>query len=248
MVTPVSRTAFVTGAARGIGLATVQRLLADGYGVVLGDVSAKGLAALDDFAAETGDRLIRATVDVTDSAQVQAAIDQAVERWGRLDVLVNNAGRNRIGDSYDTTPENWDWILDTNLKAVFFCSQAAVRQMRAQGGGAIVNIASTSASGMDGNPAYSASKAGVIGLTYTMAREVGPDGIRVNAVAPGATLSEWVQKNTPPERLQAMAEAAPLRRYAEPADIAAVIAFLASDDARHLTGQILSASGGAWMP
>src|SRR3990170_7752434 len=160
-----ARTALVTGGARGIGLAISQRFLRDGYRVAITDINPKAMAGLEPLLAAHPEHLMRLEVDVTDRAAVQGAVDRVVGRWGRLDVLVNNAGRNRLGNTYDTTEANWDWILDTNLKAVFFCSQAAAQQMRAQGGGAIVNISSTSASGMDGNPAYSASKAGVIGLT-----------------------------------------------------------------------------------
>ncbi len=139
-------------------------------------------------------------------------------------------------------------MLDTNLKAVFFCSQAAARLMAEAGSGSIVNISSTSASGIEGNAPYSASKAGVIGLTRSMATELGPPGIRVNAVAPGTTLSDWVVRNRPDEELQASAERNPLRRNAEPEDIAAVVAFLASDDVRHVTGQVNSAPAAAGCP
>jgi 3-oxoacyl-[acyl-carrier protein] reductase len=245
-------TALVTGAGRGIGHAIMQRLLADGYAVVAGEVAPRGIAALEEEArqyANVGeDLLVPAALDVTNLEQIAAAVQTAQDRWGGLDVLVNNAGRNRAADSLSASAEDWDWVLDTNLKAVFFCSQAAARLMAEAGGGSIVNISSTSASGIEGNAPYSASKAGVIGLTRSMATELGPSGIRVNAVAPGTTLSDWVVRNRPEEELQASAETNPLRRNAEPEDIAAVVAFLASDDARHVTGQVISASGGRWMP
>ncbi|HJN93694.1 MAG TPA: SDR family oxidoreductase, partial [Dehalococcoidia bacterium] len=121
-------------------------------------------------------------------------------------------------------------------------------QMKAQGGGAIVNISSTSAGGLDGNPAYSASKAGVIGLTRAMAAELGQHQIRVNAVAPGTTLSEWVRKNSTPDSLDSAARRNPLRRNGEPEDVANTVAFLASEDSQHVTGQLISVSGGGWMP
>lgn len=242
------RTALVTGAGRGIGHAILERLLADGYAVVAGEVSRRGVARLEEEAGAADGRLAPAEVDVTDQEQIAAAVQTALDRWGRLDVLVNNAGRNRQADSLTTSDEDWDWILDTNLKGVFFCSQIAARAMQDGGGGAIVNISSTSAAGHEGNPAYSASKAGVIGLTRAMAAELGPAGIRVNAVAPGTTLSDWVARNMPAAALEASARANPLRRNAEPADIADVVAFLASDDARHVTGQLISVSGGRWMP
>lgn len=242
------RTALITGGGRGIGLAIARRLLDDGYAVAVGDVNAKALARLDDVAAEHGDRFQRVELDITQRADVERAVSGIVERWGALDALVNNAGRNTSSDTFSTSEEDWDWVLDTNLKAVFLCSQVAAERMREQGAGAIVNISSTSAGGEGGNPAYSASKAGVIGLTRAMAHELGPLGIRVNAVAPGTTLSDWVQRHMPAEELAREAERNPLRRNAEPADIAAAVAFLASDDARHVTGQVLSVSGGRWMP
>ncbi len=242
------RTALVTGGGRGIGLAIVERLLADGYRVVAADVNARGLAHLQEMAAETDGRLFPADVDVTNADQMQAAVDHAVREWGGLDAFVNNAGRNRQVDSASTTDEDWDWILDTNLKAVFFCSQIAAAAMKEGDGGSIVNISSTSAGGADGNPAYSASKAGVIGLTRSMAVELGPHNIRVNAIAPGTTLSDWVVRNMPQEVLDASAKRNPLRRNAEPADIADSVAFLTSDASRHVTGQVISVSGGGWMP
>ena len=242
------RTALVTGAGRGIGHAIMQRLLDDGYAVIAGEVAPRGIAALEEEAKGHEGLLFPAELDVTNLAQIDAAVQTARDHWGRLDVLVNNAGRNRIADFLAASEEDWDWVLDTNLKAVFFCSQAAARLMADAGGGSIVNISSTSASGIEGNAPYSASKAGVIGLTRSMATELGPSGIRVNAVAPGTTLSDWVVRNTSEEGLRASAETNPLRRNAEPEDIASVVAFLGSDDARHVTGQVISASGGRWMP
>jgi len=120
--------------------------------------------------------------------------------------------------------------------------------MRAGHGGAIINIGSIGAAGLGASPAYAASKAGLIGLTRQMARELGPDGITVNVVAPGVIRTEWVLRHLGPERLAATEEASPLRRVGEPDDIAGVVSFLASKDARHVTGQVISASGGAWMP
>ena len=243
------RTALVTGSGRGIGWAITECLLNDGYGIVAAEVSRRGLEVLQErAAARPDDRLLPARVDVTSTSEIEAAVEAGVARWGRLDVLVNNAGRNRAADSLTTTEEDWDWVLDTNLKAVFFCSQVAAAQMKAQGGGAIVNISSTSAGGLDGNPAYSASKAGVIGLTRAMAAELGQHQIRVNAVAPGTTLSEWVRKNSTPDSLDSAARRNPLRRNGDPEDVANTGAFLASEDSQHVTGQLISVSGGGWMP
>lgn len=242
------RTALITGGSRGIGLTTAHRFLADGYAVAVADVNPRALARLDDLAAEHGDAFTRLEMDITDSAQIQRALDDIVGRWGQLDVLVNNAGRNRGGRTFDTSEEDWDWVLDTNLKGSFLCSKLAAVTMRDHGGGSIINLSSTSAGGFDRNPAYDASKAGLIGLTRGMAHDLGEHGIRVNAVAPGTTLTDWVKHNLPEDFIAADTEATPLGTLAEPEDIAAAIAFLASEDARHITGQVLSVSGGRWMP
>ena len=212
------RSALVTGAGRGIGHVIMERLLADGYAVITGEVAPRGIAALEKEVKQYEGLLVPAELDVTNLGQIGAA---AQDRWGRLDVLVNNAGRNRAVDSLSASAEDWDWVLETNLKAVFFCSQATARLMVEAGSGSIVNISSTSASGIEDYALYSASKAGVIGLNRSMATELGPPGIRVNAVAPGTTLSDWVVRNTPEEALQSAAEtppcvATPSRRTSPP--------------------------------
>ena len=134
------------------------------------------------------------------------------------------------------------------MKGTFLCSKFAAEQMRPQGSGSIVSISSISAAGADRNPAYDSSKAGIIGLTRAMAHQLGQYGIRVNAVAPGTILTDWVQHNLAPDFLQAEADATPSGNLGDPEDIAAAISYLASDDARHVTGQVLCVSGGRWMP
>ena len=241
------RTALVTGGSRGIGLAISQRLRADGYAVTPADVNPRALGRLEGLVTEHGDLFSPAQVDISNPEQIQGAIRQIVDRWGRLDVLVNNAGRNRGGGVFDTSPDDWDWVLDTNLKGSFLCAKYAAEQMRSQGSGSIISISSTSAGGFDPNAAYSASKAGVIGLTRSLARELGPLGVRVNAIAPGVIETDWVKHNLPPEFLEEERAITPMGRNGEPEDIADVIAFLASDDARHVTGQVICVSGGRWM-
>ena len=248
MTTQETRTALVTGGSRGIGLAITKRLLADGFAVTAADVNPRALGRMDELVAEHGEMLSRAEIDITQGEQVQAAVREVVERRGRLDVMVNNAGRNRGGGLFDTSEEDWDWVHETNMKGTFLCSKYAAEQMRKQGHGSIISISSISAGGADKNPAYDASKAGIIGLTRSMAHELGPFGIRVNAIAPGTILTDWVQHNLPPDFLQAESEATPLARLGQPEDIAAAISYLSSDDAQHVTGQVLCVSGGRWMP
>ncbi len=242
------RTVLITGGSRGIGLSTAMRFLQDGYAVTVADVNPRALGRLDEVEAEHKDRFARAEMDVTDLAQIETTVSQIRKRWGSLAVLVNNAGRNRGGGLFDTSEEDWDWVLNTNLKGSFLCSKAAAASMRETGGGAIINISSVSASGHDRNPAYDSSKAGLIGLTRALAQELGPDGIRVNAVAPGTTMTEWVKRNIPQEMLDADLARTPLGRNAEPEDIAAAVAWLASEEAQQVTGVVLPVAGGLWMP
>lgn len=242
----MQRVALVTGAGRGIGLATVQRLLADGFAVALLDTS-------DRLLQEAGKQLADYEVllghaSVTSREEVQRAADAAMARWGRLDALVNNAGINRPGGLFEQSDSDWHAVLDVNLTGAFIVSSVAAKAITDSGEGAIVNVGSIGAAGFGASPAYAASKAGLIGLTRQMARELGPAGITVNLVAPGVTRTEWVERNLGAERMAASAQAVPLQRVAEPEDIAAVIAFLVSPGARHLTGQVISASGGQWMP
>ena len=242
------KVALVTGGGRGIGLACVRRLIQDGFNVGVIEISQK---AIDEAAAaleSTAENLHFAAESVSDRSAVTAVIAKLVERWDRLDVLVNNAAVNRPGGLFSQPDADWDEVLEVNLKGVFVCSSVAAAAMRRNSYGAIVNIGSIGAAGLGASPAYAASKAGLIGLTRQMAREIGPDGITVNVVAPGVTLTGWVERNLPQQNIAAAAESAPLRRVGTVEDIAGVVSFLCSADARHVTGQVISASGGAWMP
>ena len=244
--TDSGRVALVTGAGRGIGLACAMRLRADGYRVGLLDVSEKALAtARERCSGDAGAMLL--TGSVARREDMQSAVDAVLGAFGRVDVLVNNAGINRPGDSVTQTDSDWAAVLDVNLAGPFVATSVVAPRM-AEAGGAIVNIGSTGASGVGGSPAYVASKAGLIGLTRIAARDLGPRGIRVNLVAPGVTSSEWVLRHMGEESLAAAARSSPLRRVGTPEDVAAVVAFLASTDAAHVTGQVVSVSGGAWMP
>ena len=243
------RVALVTGAARGIGRATALRLLRDGFAVAVIDINPETLASLEPIAKEHPNAFHYEEASVTDSSAVERVMKGIVERWGKLDVLVNNAGLNRPTSTFAYKESDWDLVVATNMKGTFLCSAAAAPIMREHKGGSIVNIGSIAAAGLGGGTlAYTASKAGLIGLTKAMASELGPHGIRVNLVAPGVTKTEWVEKNLPDAMKETTVQSTPLRRIAEPDDIAGTVAFLASDDARHITGQVISVSGGAWMP
>lgn len=244
---PAARVALVTGGGRGIGLACVTRLLRDGFRVAAIEINEKAIAAARQQLSADAERLQFETASVSDRAAMTRVVDAIRERWGRLDALVNNAGVNRPGGLFEHSDADWDAVLDVNLKGPFVATAVAAALLR-ESGGAIVNIGSIGAAGMGASPAYAASKAGLIGLTRQNARELGPYGITVNLVAPGVTTTDWVLRNLGPERVAAAEQSAPLRRVGTPEDIAGVVAFLVSPDARHVTGQVISPSGGAWMP
>ena len=254
----------ITGAAGGIGRATAKRFLDEGARLLLCDVrplsdtgldrelgaeSGAGarvryLAADIATAAALGPRASFAKVNVADRADVQRWVDAAVAQFGRVDVLVNNAGITRDASFGKLSDEQWDQVLAVNLTAVFRLSQAAGLRMKAQKRGVILNAASVVAhNGNFGQSNYVATKAGVIGLTKTLARELGRSGVRVNAVAPGF-IETPMTAAVPTAVLAGMAEKAPLGRLGKPEEIAAAYCFLASDDAGFITGAVLNVDGG----
>ncbi|MFC4376494.1 3-oxoacyl-ACP reductase FabG [Nocardia halotolerans] len=244
------RTAFVTGAARGIGAATAARLVADGFAVAVVDLDPDAAAATADTLTAAGGTAIGLGCDVAEEAQVEAAVARTVAELGSLDVLVNNAGVLRDNLLFKMSVDDWDTVLAVHLRGAFLCSRAAQRHMVDNRHGAIVNTSSVSALGNRGQANYAAAKAGIQGLTRTLAMELGPFGIRVNAVAPGFIATEMTaataaRMGVDAEDLQAKtAEITPLRRVGTPADIAGVVSFLASDDAGFVTGQTLYVDGG----
>jgi NAD(P)-dependent dehydrogenase (short-subunit alcohol dehydrogenase family) len=236
------RAALVTGAARGIGLAIAARFAAEGARVALLDLDRDGVLAA---ARSLGPDAMPLVADVTRPADVQGAVQAVVERWGRLDVLVNNAGiTGRSFPIWELDDEDWHRVLAVDLTSVFLCCRAAVRVMLGQGSGRIVNIASIA--GKEGNPTlvpYSAAKAGVIGLTKALAKEVATRGILVNAVAPaviGTELLQQVEKST----VDYMVSKIPMGRVGRPEEVAALVAWLASDDCSFSTGAVYDLSGG----
>jgi len=245
------RVAIVTGAAQGIGFATARRLASEGARVAVVDLDADRSRAAAGEITAAGGVATGYACDVTDGGAVAAMVDAVVADHGRLDILVNNAGITRDNLLFKMSAAEWDAVLTTNLTSMFHCCQAAQKHMVAARYGKIVNLSSRSALGNRGQVNYAAAKAGVQGLTATLAIELGPFNINVNAVAPGyiataMTAATAVRVGAAPEDHQRMAaETTPLRRVGQPEEVAAVVAFLASDDASYVSGQTLYVNGGA---
>ena len=236
--------ALVTGAARGIGQAIALQLAGDGADLALCDVKAEWLAETAGKVRALGRRAEVYAMDVANGAAVGEAVAKIVADFGRIDVLVNNAGITRDTLLIRMTEEDWDAVLDINLKGAFLVTKAVVKTMMKQRAGAIVNIASVV--GIMGNPGqanYTASKAGLIALTKTTAKEMGSRNIRVNAVAPGFIHTAMTDKLSEPVK-DAMLKMVPLGRLGEPEDVAKAVAFLASDNAAYVNGQTLAVCGG----
>jgi 3-oxoacyl-[acyl-carrier protein] reductase len=243
-----NKVALVTGSARGIGRAIAETLASRGASLVIADLRAElATSTAQEIAASTGQRTLAVAVDVVNSDSVKAMVDQALAEFGRLDILVNNAGITRDNLIMRMEEADWDLVLDINLKGAFNCSKAVVRTMMKQRYGRIVNIASVSGlAGQAGQANYSASKAGLIGMTKALARELGSRQITVNAVAPGFIPTD-LTKDLPTELKDASLKMIPLGRWGSTQDIAAAVAFLASDEAAYVTGHVLSVDGGMVM-
>ena len=244
------RVALVTGAGRGIGAATALRLAADGAAVAVVDLREQDTAETVAAIQAAGGTAIGIGCDVAVTDQAEAAVERTATEYGRLDILVNNAGIIRDNMLFKMTDEDWDAVLGVHLRGPFLFSRAAQRHMTAQKYGKIVNLSSTSALGNRGQANYSAAKAGIQGFTRTLAIELGPFGINVNAVAPGFVESAMTEQTA--QRMgtdlatfmEAVAAALPLRRCAVPADIAGVVSFLVGPDSSYVTGQTLYVDGG----
>ena len=245
------KVAWITGAGSGIGRATAQRFGAEGARLFLTDIETAGLEEAAADLQSAGVAVAVAKGDVSRREDVARMVDQALQVFGQLDVLINNAGINRDalavkikdGEVQMLGDDRWDPVLDVNLKGTFLCAQAAAVPMMRQKYGRIVNTSSIGALGNVGQANYSASKAGIIGLTKTLALEWARFNIHVNCVAPGATETRMTA-GIPDNLRQALVEKIPLRRLGQPEEIAAAHLFLASDDAGYITGQVLFVDGG----
>jgi len=236
------KTALVTGGARGIGLAITERLIADGARVVIADLDG---AAAKKAAERLGDSVMALVADVTRADHVERIVKAPVERWGRLDIVVNNAGiTGRSFPIHELTEDDWNKVIACDLTSVFLVCRAAVRHMLEAGGGRIVNIASIA--GKEGNPTlvpYATAKAGVIGLTKALAKEVATQNIFVNAVAPaviGTDLLKQMEQST----VDLLVSKIPMGRVGAPQEVAALVAWLVSDECSFSTGAVYDLSGG----
>jgi 3-oxoacyl-[acyl-carrier protein] reductase len=241
------KVAVVTGGARGIGKAICRRLSAAGAQIALLDVNLEGAQATAQELSAAGAQARAYACDVSDAAGVEAVVEQILKDFGRIDVLVNNAGITRDQLLIRLADDAWKKVLDVNLSGTFYMTRAVARPMLRARSGAIVNVASVvGLVGNAGQANYSASKAGVTGLTKTAARELGGRGIRVNAVAPGFIDTEMTAALSA-EQKKKLTEGLPLGRLGTPEDVAAAVCFLASDDAAYVTGQVLNVCGGMVM-
>lgn len=240
-----NKVAIVTGGSRGIGYATVERFLQEGAVVIL---TASSPATAENAAKKLKEQYPDAEItgispDLTNLDAVKSAFNEVVSKYGRLDILVNNAGVSERTPFLNYTEETFDKVMDLNVKGVFTASQVAANIMAEQGHGVILNTSSmVSIYGQAAGLAYPASKFAVNGMTLSLARELGPKGIRVNAVAPGITETDMM-KAVPKEIIDPMIQQIPLRRLGQPEDIANAFVFLASDEASYITGVVLSVDG-----
>ena len=237
-----NRFAVITGSASGIGKATAKIFVRENVaGIAIVDYNYEAACKT---AEELGPTAFPVKCDVSDPEQVEAAIAQIMERFGRIDILVNNAAITRDAIFHKMTIEQWHQVINTNLNSAFYTCHCVVNQMRAQNSGRIINISSTSIEGNAGQANYAAAKSGLIGFTKTLAKELGRKTITANCVAPGATNTD-MYKNVPDEIRQRVINNKPFGRLGEPEEVANTVSFLASDDASYVSGQVICVTGGS---
>ena len=238
------KVSIITGAGQGIGLATALKFAREGAVVVVCDLNPAAVDAAVNQCLDAGARAEGHVVNVTDRAQIDAMVAAVKAKYGRIDVLVNNAGITKDARLVKMTLQQFDAVIDVNLRGVFHCSQAVADTMVAQGSGVILNASSVvGIYGNFGQTNYAATKFGVIGFTKTWSRELGPKGVRVNAVAPGF-IETPILSTIPDKVLDHMREQVPMHRLGKPEDIANTYAFLASDEAGYINGAVIEVSGG----
>jgi 3-oxoacyl-[acyl-carrier protein] reductase len=237
------------GAGAGIGQASARRFAEEGAKIVLSDAhETRTHAVAESIARDHGVETLGVPCDVRDREQVENLMAKAVERFGRIDGLMNNAGINVLSPLVEMTDEQWDLVIEVCLRGTFYCCRAALPAMIAQRSGSIVSLASTA--GLEGSPGsahYGAAKAGIVGLTKSAAREAAPHGVRLNCIAPGLIMNPFLARIYPKEELDRLLAASPLNRPGQPRDIANAALFLMSDEGSYLTGQTLCLSGGSVM-
>ena len=243
------KTALVTGSARGIGRAICEQLASDGIdNIVVCDLKAEWCGETVEAIKALGKNAVAVEMNVSDSASVEAAVTAVIGQFGQIDVCVNNAGITKDGLLMRMSEEEWDAVLDINLKGAFHVTTAVTKHMMKARTGAVVNIASIiGLMGNAGQSNYAASKGGLIAFTKSCARELAGRNIRVNAVAPGFIQSKMTDVLTDEVKAKMM-EAIPLKRLGQPSDIAKTVSFLAGDDSAYITGQVISVNGGMLMP
>lgn len=237
------KVAIITGAGSGIGEATAKRFSLEGASVVMNDLNPTTLARVAGEIRDAGGKVVTVEGDVTKKADAELLVLKAASEGGRVDILINNAGINRDAMAAKMTEEQWDAVVNVNLKGTFLCCQAALARMKEQQAGRIVNTSSVGALGNIGQANYAASKAGVIGLTKSLALEYARYGITVNCIAPGATMTPMLA-GVPDNVKETILSKIPLGRMASPEEIANLHLFLASDEAAFITGQVIFIDGG----
>jgi 3-oxoacyl-[acyl-carrier protein] reductase len=237
------RVALITGAAKGIGKATAQKMLQEGASVGLLDIQEGELNRTAEELKPFG-KVVGIPMNVTLTDEVERAVEQIIAQWKRVDILVNNAGAGKAARLEDVTSEDWDRVVNVNLKGTFYCTRAVLPNMKKNRYGKIVNIGSRAGLGKEERTVYAATKAGLIGVTRTWALELARHNITVNYVGPGPIETEFFMANNTPEQTRAILSTVPLKRMGKPGDVANLVSFLASDEASFITGQSIFICGG----